>query len=49
LTLIKYQIARDGVFNTPQHHGITAVEQANVHEVLMYAMLEKMRIEEQIG
>ena len=39
-------IAKTGVFNTPEHQGMRAVEMANVYAVLRYAMVDKLEHEE---
>lgn len=39
-------IAKSHVFDTPEYQGMRGVETANVYDVLRFAMVEKLEIEE---
>ncbi len=46
---MKHSIAKEGIFNKQGLTPIESVEQTDVHEVLFYAMVEKLQRDEQIN
>jgi hypothetical protein len=46
-TTLKYEIAKEKVFDLGGLNSIQSVEQSDLNEVLFYAMVEKIKIDEQ--
>lgn len=45
---MKYEIAKEKVFDIQGLNSIQSVEQSKLHDVLFYAMVEKIKVDEQI-
>jgi len=46
---MKTEIAKDGVFNKANLSPVEGVEQSNLYDVMMYAMIEKLKIPDPPG